>query len=51
MALVLSVGGNLFALIGPQLSGQAIDVIEKGLTGGGVDLGQVGRICVQMLVF
>ena len=51
VALILSVGGNLFALIGPQLSGQAIDVIEKGLTGGSVDLEQVGRICVQMLLF
>lgn len=51
VALILSVGGNLFALIGPQLSGQAIDVIEKGLTEGGVDLGQVSRICMQMLLF
>ncbi|MCI8401832.1 MAG: ABC transporter ATP-binding protein [Lachnospiraceae bacterium] len=51
VALILSVGGNLFALIGPQLSGQAIDVIEKGLAAGKVEIGEVFTVCMWMLLF
>ncbi len=38
-ALFLTVGSNLFALIGPLLSGYAVDAIEPGL--GKVDFGRV----------
>ena len=51
VALLLSVGSNLFALIGPELSGQAIDVIEAGAGGAGVDLQRVGAICLKMFGF
>ena len=30
-AIVMTVGSNLFALIGPMLSGYAVDAIEPGL--------------------
>ena len=38
-ALVLTVGSNLFALIGPMLSGYAVDAIEPGP--GKVNFGRV----------
>ncbi len=49
-ALILSIGSNLFALIGPRLSGKAIDVIEAGM-GGSMDFGKVGMYCLWMLGF
>ena len=51
VALLLSIGSNLFALIGPELSGQAIDVIEAGAGGVGVDMERVISICLKMLAF
>lgn len=51
VAFVLSVGGNLLALIGPQLSGQAVDVIEAGLAAGHIAFEEVLRICLWMLFF
>lgn len=50
-AFILSVGGNLLALIGPQLSGQAVDVIEKGLAAGHIEFERVVTICLWMLFF
>lgn len=48
-ALLLSVGSNLFALIGPLLSGYAIDAIELGT--GRVDFQEVLRYCILMIIF
>ena len=48
-ALLLSVGSNLFALIGPLLSGYAIDAIELGV--GRVDFQEVLRYCILMIIF
>ncbi len=48
-ALLLSVGSNLFALIGPLLSGYAIDAIELGA--GRVDFQEVLRYCILMIIF
>ncbi|MFR1373893.1 MAG: hypothetical protein ACLSA0_28170 [Eisenbergiella massiliensis] len=42
-ALVLTVGSNLFALIGPMLSGYAVDAIEPGP--GKVNFGRVFLFC------
>lgn len=47
-AFLLMVGSNLFALLGPWLSGQAIDAIALE---GGPDFGLVGRICLMMGIF
>lgn len=47
-ALFLSIAGNVFALIGPKLSGQAIDAI----TGTGqVDFKKVTHYCILMAIF
>ena len=47
-ALFLSIVGNVFALIGPKLSGQAIDAI----TGTGqVDFKKVTHYCILMAIF
>jgi len=51
LALLLSIGSNLFALIGPKLSGFAIDAIGDGLTVGTVDFFTVLYYCGLMLVF
>lgn len=51
LALVLSIGSNLFALVGPKLSGFAIDAIGDGLTVGTVDFDTVLYYCGLMLVF
>lgn len=48
-ALVLSVGSNLFALVGPMLSGYAIDAIEFGI--GRVDFDTVIHYCILMIIF
>lgn len=50
-AFVLSVGGNVLALVGPQLSGQVVDVIERGAADGRIDFGRVAAICLWMLFF
>jgi len=51
LALVLSIGSNLFSLIGPKLSGFAIDAIGDGLTAGQVDFDTVIFYCCLMLGF
>ena len=48
LALVLSVLSNLLSLIGPKLSGQAIDAI--GITAGHVDFDAVIRYCLLMVL-
>ncbi len=48
IAFVLMVGSNLFALIGPWLSGEAIDAIAKT---DGIDFALVIRLCVLMGLF
>ena len=48
-AVLLTVGSNLLALLGPYLSGRAIDAI--GLTKGGVDFRSVFFYCGLMVVF
>ena len=48
-ALVLTIASNLFALVGPKLSGYAIDSI--GIQAGGVDFPNVFRYCVLMVLF
>jgi len=49
LALALTIGSNSFALVGPTLSGRAIDCI--GTEPGGVDLAGVGRYCLLMALF
>ncbi len=48
LALILSVTSNLLALIGPELSGKAIDAI--GETAGGADFDTIIRCCILMAV-
>ena len=49
LALALTVGSNLFALIGPSLCGRAIDLAEMGP--GKVDLPAVERYALWMALF
>ncbi|MCI9539472.1 MAG: ABC transporter ATP-binding protein [Lachnospiraceae bacterium] len=49
LALALTIGSNLFSLIGPTLSGYAIDAIEPGK--GQVDFNQVFYYVGLMVVF
>ncbi|MDR1794444.1 MAG: ABC transporter ATP-binding protein/permease [Erysipelotrichaceae bacterium] len=49
LAFFLSAGSNLLALLGPYLSGKAIDVIELG--SGRVDLIKVAYYCVLLVGF
>ena len=49
LALALTVGSNLFALIGPALCGRAIDLAEMGP--GQVDLPAVERYALWMALF
>lgn len=49
LALLLTVGSNLFELIGPMLSGRAIDAI--GDKTGGVNFEQVFFYCALMIAF
>ena len=49
LALLLAVVSNVFALIGPMLSGKAIDAIEPGL--GKVLFAEVFRYCALMALF
>ena len=49
LALILTIGSNSFALVGPTLSGKAIDCI--GLEAGKVDFKGVTRYAVLMLLF
>ncbi len=48
-AVLLTIGSNLLALLGPYLSGRAIDAI--GLTKGGVDFPSVFFYCGLMVIF
>ena len=48
-ALALTLSSNLLALLGPMLSGLAIDAI--GTTAGGVQFGTVFYYCALMIVF
>ena len=47
-AFFLMVGSNLFALLGPWLSGEAVDAIAAE---GGVDFAAVGTYCLYMAIF
>ncbi len=49
LALLLTVGSNLLALVGPMLSGYAIDAIEPGI--GKVDFSKVFYYVGMMVVF
>jgi len=49
LAIFLSISSNLLALIGPMLSGKAVDAIELGI--GKVDFPTVFYYCFLMLVF
>ena len=49
LALILTVGSNLLALVGPMLSGYAIDAIEPGV--GKVDFSRVFYYVGLMVVF
>jgi len=49
LVLLLTVASNLFNLIGPKLSGQAVDAIELGR--GAVDFSTVFGYCGMMAVF
>ena len=49
LALILTIGSNSFALVGPTLSGKAIDCI--GLEAGKVDFKGVTHYAVLMLLF
>ncbi len=49
IAVLLSIGGNLFALVGPMLSGYAIDSIELG--SGAVNFSEVYYYCGLMIIF
>lgn len=49
LAIILSLGSNMLQLIGPKLSGQAINAIEPGA--GNVDFSQVFYYAGLMLVF
>ncbi len=49
MAIILSIASNYFALIGPMLSGNAIDLmsVEKG----SIDMNKIGYYVILMIVF
>ncbi len=47
--VLLMIGANLLALVGPKLSGYAIDAIAK--EAGSVNFGTVGKYCLLMLLF
>ena len=47
-AFFLMLGSNLFALLGPWLSGEAVDAIAAE---GGVDFAAVGTYCLYMAIF
>ena len=47
-AFFLMLGSNLFALLGPWLSGEAVDAIAAD---GGVDFAAVGTYCFYMAIF
>ena len=49
LAIAMTVASNLFALIGPRLSGKAIDAIQFGK--GAVDFETVFYYCGLMIVF
>ncbi|MDE7210246.1 MAG: ABC transporter ATP-binding protein, partial [Lachnospiraceae bacterium] len=49
LALILTISGNLLALVGPKLSGRAIDAIEPGK--GAVDFDTVFYYAGLMVVF
>lgn len=51
LALALSVCSNLLSLVGPKLSGYAIDAIGDGMTIGAVDFDTVIFFCGLMLIF
>lgn len=51
LALTLSIGSNLLSLVGPKLSGYAIDAIGDGMTIGAVDFDTVIFFCGLMLIF
>lgn len=48
IALLLMIGSNLFSLIGPYLSGKALDALDLPT---GVDFSLVGKYCLLMMIF
>ena len=48
LAVVLTLLSNAFSLVGPKLSGQALDYMTGA---GGVDLNGVARCCLWMALF
>jgi len=50
LAFTLMLGSNLLALIGPKLSGKAIDAIEFGEKAGTIDIETVAYYCLLMLL-
>ena len=53
IALILTIGSNMFALVGPKLLGKAIDAMEKENELGElyVDFPEVYRIAIMMAIF
>ncbi len=49
IALALTVGSNLFALIGPYLSGEALTLVDEGV--GKIDLTRIYEIAGMMMLF
>ena len=49
LAVMFAIIGNLFALVGPKISGDAVDLIAKGE--GKVDIPKVWVYAVWMIVF
>lgn len=49
LAIILSIISNLLALLGPKLSGNAIDAI--GTVVGGVNFPKVVYYCILMVIF
>ena len=49
--LALSLLGNLLALAGPRLSGEAINLISDGGVSGRMDMPQIYRYCLLLLFF
>ena len=47
-AIILMIGSNLFALIGPYLTGKAIDAIDMKI---GIDFEKVTFYCILMAIF
>ena len=49
ISIILTIISNIFALVGPMLSGYAIEVIEKG--NGNIDFSKIFYYAFLMIVF